>query len=76
MTREQFKHICDSMVETYGVRSYQDNLNDDPDDAINDELWFQCPECDEPIYFEDFADSDDLRNGYCPVCGEDIVGGM
>lgn len=31
-----------------------------------DEKFFECPECDEPIYEEDWQD-DELE--ICPVCG-------
>ena len=36
----------------------------------NDGLWFVCPECGEPILFEDWVDDKELADGCCPICGE------
>ena len=74
MTKTEFKQLADLMVEVYGVDSYQDNLNDDPDDEINDELWFNCPFCGEPLLYEDWADSALLEARICPVCEERMEG--
>lgn len=51
----------DYMVETFGVIS--DLTDNDPDDCV----WFQCPECDEPILELDWALAD--VSCECPVCG-------
>jgi len=81
MTRNEFKELCDHIVDIYGVTSYQDNLNDDPEDEINDELWVFCPnECDEPILWEDYGEEMEIetdRHGQrfvvCPICWEHIA---
>jgi len=37
-----------------------------------DERFFECPECGEPIYEDDWG-AEDMDNGkICPVCGESI----
>ena len=33
-----------------------------------EERFFICPECDEPIYEEDWDKDAILESGYCPVC--------
>lgn len=38
-----------------------------------DERFFICPECDEPIYEEDWDKDIILENGYCPVCGAALM---
>ena len=66
MTREDFENLIDYMIDTYGVRSYR--MNDEEND-----LWFECAECGEPILFDDWENDEELENGYCPVCGERLV---
>jgi hypothetical protein len=34
-----------------------------------DEEFFICPECGEPIYADDYSDSELVACGCCPVCG-------
>ena len=34
-----------------------------------DERFFICPECGEPIYDEDWNDTDFENNTICPICG-------
>lgn len=54
MDKEKIIKFTDEMIEEYDVRSYKDNLADDW--TIEDEgLWFECPECGEPILFEDWG---------------------
>ncbi len=40
-------------------------------DVNFEEGYFICPECDEPIFNQDWEDSDMLEAGayVCPVCG-------
>lgn len=65
MDKEKIIKFIDEMIEEYGVRSYKDNLADDW--TIEDEgLWFECPECGEPILFEDWGL--DEVSGHCLNC--------
>ena len=61
MTKKGFYKMIDFMIEAYGVRSYQDNDDDE-------DLWFECPECGEPILYEDWKDDEELMNYHCPIC--------
>lgn len=57
--------ITEYCEKTYGVRvSYEEN-----------EEYFVCPICDEPIYKSDWENDEDclLERGICPVCEEQIV---
>lgn len=49
------------MVNTYGVRSCLENFEDD--------IWFECPECGEPIFYEDYPEAFCI-GAKCPVCEE------
>lgn len=80
MTKFQFRDFVDTMVNMYGVTSYLDNLVDDYE-ADADELdspWFSCPECGEPILYEDYEEdmddfiSDDYSMFTCPICEEEM----
>ena len=56
------------MVDTYGVRSCFDNLDEDWD--LEDEgLWFECPNCGEPILISDDWDLEEIIDR-CPICEE------
>ena len=37
-----------------------------------DERFFECPECGEPIYEDDWAAKDFDNGTTCPVCGNGI----
>lgn len=50
------------MVDTYGVRSCLEN---DDDDSI----WFECPECGEPILIGLDYSLEECKN-QCPICEE------
>lgn len=54
------------MVDTFGVRSCFDNV--DEENSLEDEgLWYECPECGEPILYEDYPEA--FNYGcMCPVC--------
>lgn len=61
--------LINYMVDTYGVRSCHNN--DDDEDT-----WFECPECYEPIYVPaDWSIDEILATGCCPVCEQQIIGG-
>lgn len=72
-TKERFKSLVQSMVDTYGVDSYLNNIIPEmSDEEIDADLWFACPECGEPILYEDwdmsyYIDGDEWQ---CPVCEE------
>ena len=53
MTRREFRNLAKYCEETYG--SHYDE----------DEAWFICPECGEPIYACDWQGHDFST---CPVC--------
>jgi len=79
MTKEEFKELVDGIVTIYGVDSYLNNIEEDmTEEEINDDLWFSCPECGEPILYDDYANELTVyqdRDGeiiYCPVCDNDI----
>lgn len=56
------------MIDTYGVRSCFDNLDEDWD--LEDEgLWFECPNCGEPILIGDDWDLEEVIDR-CPICEE------
>lgn len=69
MTKDEFIDFVQYEVDTYGVRSYLDNIESDPLDADDDDIWFECPECGEMVHYLDYAGSDELDEGYCPICG-------
>lgn len=64
MTKAQFRQFVNKMVDTYGVYSYLDN----EDDIAADNLWCNCPECDEPILWDDWHDDETFHAGACPIC--------
>lgn len=58
--------FVEHMVDTYGVRSCFDNV--DEDNTLEDEgLWFECPECGDPILIFDDYNLDEVIDG-CPIC--------
>lgn len=62
-----FLDVVNYMVETFGVRSCFDNV--DEDNTLEDEgLWFECPYCGEPILEEDWSVDEVIE--LCPVCEE------
>lgn len=63
MSKSQFKKLIKRMVKTYGVTSCFDNDE-------NSDLWFTCPECGDPILYEDWEDDEELNSGCCPICGQ------
>lgn len=64
MTKTQF---VANMVRIYGVYSCFNNI--DEDNSIEDEgLWFECPECGEPILIDDDWDFEEVIAA-CPICG-------
>lgn len=74
MSRDQFIEMVQYMIDTYGVRSYLDNLGDEDEDEMDeDDLWFECPECGDPVLWADWMDSEEFASGYCPICGERLV---
>lgn len=38
-----------------------------------DEMFFVCPECDEPVYFDDWNGDYELARGCCPICGQKLL---
>lgn len=71
--KKRFKNLVNKMVEVYGVTSYLNNITEDiTPEEIDDDLWFSCPECGEPILYEDWDMSDyiDSDKFTCPVCEE------
>ena len=56
------------MVDTYGVRS----CYEDADEVAREDLWFECPECGEPILFADYPAVFVDNQPQCPVCEEEI----
>ena len=65
MTPEEYVKY---MVETYGVRS----CYEDEDELAREDLWFECPECGEPILFADYPEVFVDNRPECPVCEEEI----
>lgn len=63
MSEKTFRKWVQKMVDTYGVHSYLDN----EDDVEDGELWVECPECGDPILYDDWADDWDLSER-CPIC--------
>lgn len=57
-----WEEIAEKVAEDFGV------MVDDED------RFFVCPECGEPIYEDDWKESDclgiDGEAWYCPICGE------
>ena len=51
------------MVDTYRVHSCLED-----DDEYND-IWFECPECGEPILYADYPEAFCI-GAACPVCEE------
>lgn len=72
-SKKRFKNLVNKMVKVYGVTSYLNNITEDmtPEEIDND-LWFACPECGEPILYEDWdlADFIDGNEFTCPICEE------
>lgn len=60
-----WEEIAEKVAEDFGV------MVDDED------RFFICPECGEPIYEDDWKESDclgaDGEAWYCPICGELLV---
>lgn len=51
-------------IDIYGSRSNLDNEDDD-------DLWFECPECGEPILYEDYPEAFEFKpHCTCPICEE------
>lgn len=64
------------MVDTFGVRSCFDNI--DEENSLEDEgVWYECPECGEPILYEDYPEAFEFRhyNCKCPICEFDYEEG-
>lgn len=60
-----WEEIAEKLAEDFGVMvDYRNGF-------------FICPECDEPIYEDDWKESDYLSSGgeawYCPICGEILI---
>ena len=64
MNRSEFFELVHDIVDTYGVYSFLDN----EDDIEENNLWFNCPNCEDPISYDDFKDSKELHAGFCPIC--------
>ena len=62
MSKNEFRELLYDMIKTFGVGAFEVGENDG--------LWFVCPECGEPILFEDWVDDKELADGCCPICGE------
>ena len=58
------------MVDTYGVRSFLEDI-DESEYYDPAGIWFECPECGEPILFCDYPEYFQKGMG-CPVCEEEI----
>ena len=62
--KRTWKDFAKFLVNTYGVMAYIDDPDEDADENV-----VYCPDCDEPIYEEDYP-----YNGYddepyeCPIC--------
>lgn len=70
--KRKFLNLIDDVVDTFDVKSYLDN----EDEAENPESpWFECPECGEPILWEDWKQSLTLERGICPICGFNFESG-
>ena len=50
MNRSEFFELVHDIVDTYGVYSCLDN----EDDIEENNLWFNCPNCGDPILYDDF----------------------
>lgn len=62
------------MVDTYGVSSFFDNLNDEYtlEDAIaENDIWVSCVDCDDIILYEDYPEFFEI-GAVCPICGYDF----
>lgn len=70
MKRGEFRRFMVWTTNTYGVANTFAN-----DGGWDDDLWVMCPECGEPILWEDWKDDSDLAAGYCPICGFNIMEG-
>lgn len=74
MSKAEFKALVAEMVELYGVRSYLDNLGVEGIEDDEDDIWVECPECGEPILWEDYGEelefrsNDDVDFIVCPIC--------
>lgn len=54
---------------TYWVRNA--NIVEKRGSEVNwEEEFYICPDCGEPVYSDDWDDSD-LRDNVCPICGLD-----
>lgn len=76
MNKKYFKDYVKTMVNEFGVRSYLDNIDEDmTQEEIDDDLWFECPICGEPILYDDYADSELLFDDICPICEQNFYEG-
>lgn len=60
------------MVDTYGVASFFDNLDDEYtlEDAIDDrDIWYTCPHCDDMVLYDDYPEAF-CHGCECPICEE------
>ena len=64
MTKREFERLMDRVINVYGVRSSRIDGDED--------LYFECPECGEPILYEDWADDEELERGICPICALEL----
>ncbi len=56
MARREFRNLAKYCEKTYGSH-YEE-----------DEAWFICPECQEPIYFDDWTEEETHGWSDCPIC--------
>ena len=63
--KRPWKDFATFMADTYGVMAYIDDPDEDADENV-----VYCPECEEPIYEEDYPMIDVTEDGkfICPIC--------
>ena len=57
-------NVCGKSVE-----DYLEVVEGSAPDNEEDDLWFECPECLDPILYEDWKNDEELRMEICPICG-------
>ena len=64
MTKREFERLMDKVIDVYGVRSSRIDGDED--------LWFETPCCQDVIYYEDWADDEELAREICPICALEL----